>query len=440
MTLKSQYLQLKDYLSTSFWFLPLMVIFAMILMATVNVWVDTRFEEELSEVAGFLFSGGPESARSILSTIAGGMLGVAGTVFSITLVVLTLATNSLGPRLLRHFMHDRLNQVVLGAYVATFVYGLLVLGTIQSDPGEEFVPRISILFGMAISVANIFLLIVFIHHISVSIQADQVVSDVVENLDNTVRQLYPESLGQEPDSEEDSVDLSMYKTEYPETYDVPCSRSGYVQSVDVDRLIPWCVEQDVWVELHLRPGDYAVRDLPIGRVYARDTLDEGTAQQLEQFLYYGDKRTPLQDAEFAVHQVVEVAARALSPGVNDPYTAITCIDKLTSVLAYLARAEFPAPERQDAEGQFRVLARTLDFTGMLDAAFNQIRQFGASSPAVIIRLMDRLVILYRIAPDGAARKAILRHARMVHRAGESHLEEPNDRRDLQQRYLRFQDY
>jgi uncharacterized membrane protein len=438
MTLKSQYRHLKEYLGTSFWFLPLMIILAMIALATLNVWIDTRFEDELSEVAGFLFSGGPESARSILSTIAGGMLGVAGTVFSITLVVLTLATNSLGPRLLRHFMHDRLNQVVLGAYVATFVYGLLVLGTIQSDPENEFVPRLSILVGMTVAVANIFLLIVFIHHISVSIQADQVVSDVAENLDQTVRKLYPESMGQSPESE--SVDLSFYHTEYPEKQDVPCSRSGYVQSVDVDRLIPWCVEHDVWVELRLRPGDYAIRDLPIARLYAKQSMEPETAIQLEQFLYYGDKRTPLQDAEFAVHQVVEVAARALSPGVNDPYTAITCIDKLTSVLAYLVRAKFPIPYRQDAEGQFRVLARTLDFEGMLDAAFHQIRQFGASSPAVIIRLMDRLVTLYRIAPEGAPRKAILRHARMVHRAGENHLEEPNDRRDLRQRYLQFQEY
>lgn len=415
-----------------------MIILSMILLATLNVWLDTQFKDELAEVSRFLFSGGPEAARSILSVIAGGMLGVAGTVFSITLVVLTLATSSLGPRLLRHFMHDRVNQIVLGVYVATFVYCLLVLGTIRSEVGSEFVPRISILVAMAIAVANIFLLIIFIHHISVSIQADQVVSDVVQNLDQTVRTLYPESMGERPESE--SVDLSFYHTEYPEKQDVPCSRSGYVQSVDVDQLIPWCVHHDVWVELRVRPGDYAIRDLPIASLHAKQSLAPEKAGQLEQFLYYGDKRTPLQDAEFAVHQVVEVAARALSPGVNDPYTAITCIDKLTSVLAYLSRAKFPVPYRQDTDGQFRVLARTLDFEGMLDAAFHQIRQFGANSPAVIIRLMDRLVTLYRIAPAGEPRKAILRHAHMVHRAGNAHLQEPNDRRDLRQRYLQFQEY
>lgn len=440
MTLKSSYQHLKDYLETSFWFLPLMIILAMILLATLNVWLDTRFEDELAEVSRFLFSGGPEAARSILSTIAGGMLGVAGTVFSITLVVLTLATSSLGPRLLRHFMHDRVNQIVLGVYVATFVYCLLVLGTIRSEVGPEFVPRISILVAMAIAVGNIFLLIIFIHHVSVSIQADQVVSDVVNSLDQTVRKLFPESLGTAPDPDDDDVDLSVYHTEYPEKHQISCSRSGYVQSVDVDQLLPWCVKHDVWVELRVRPGDYAVRDLPIARLFARQALEKEIAAELEGFVFYGDKRTPLQDAEFAIHQVVEVAARALSPGVNDPYTAITCIDKLTSVLAYLARARFPSPYRQDEEGQFRVYARTLDFTGMLDAAFHQIRQFGASSPAVIIRLMDRLVTLYRIAPEGHPRKAILRHAHMVHRAGEEHLQEPNDRRDLRQRYLQFQEY
>ena len=439
MTLKSEYKNLKDYLATSFWFVPLVIIVGMILLATINVIIDTRYEIELAELASFVFSGGPESARSILSIIAGGMLGVAGTVFSITLVVLTLATSSLGPRLLRHFMHDRLNQVVLGTYVATFVYSLLVLSTIQSQQGQEFVPRLSILFGIGISVANIVLIIVFIHHISVSIQADQVVSDVTNSLDQTVRKLYPESLGRSP-AEEETVDLSFYYSEYSEKYEVPSTHSGYLQSLDVERLIPWCVENDLWLELHLRPGDYAIRSLPIATLHSKSKIEEDRAAEMERFFYYGDKRTPVQDAEFAVHQVVEVAARALSPGVNDPYTAITCIDKLTSVLTYLVRAEFPSPYRQDADGQFRVLARTLDFTGMLDAAFNQIRQFGASSPAVIIRLMDRLVILYRVARDRPARKAILRHARMVHRAGQEHFKEPNDRRDLQQRYLQFQEY
>lgn len=439
MTLKSRYNNLKDYLGTSFWFLPLVIIVGMILLATGSVIIDTRFEAELAEFASFVFSGGPESARAILSIIAGGMLGVAGTVFSITLVVLTLATNSLGPRLLRHYMHDRLNQIVLGTYVATFVYSLIILSTIQSHQGQEFVPRLSILIGIGLSIANIFLLIIFIHHISVSIQADQVVSNVTHSLDSTVRKLYPESLGPSH-AEEESVDLSFYYSEYPEKYEVPCTTSGYLQYLNINRLIPWCVANDLWLELHLRPGDYAIRSLPIATLHTKSKIEEDSAAEMEQFFFYGDKRTPVQDAEFAVHQVVEVAARALSPGVNDPYTAITCIDKLTSVLTYLVRAQFPSPYRQDANGQFRVLARTLDFTGMLDAAFNQIRQFGASSPAVIIRLMDRLVILYRVAGHRRSRKAILRHARMVYRAGEDHFNEPNDRDDLLKRYLQFQEY
>jgi uncharacterized membrane protein len=293
---------------------------------------------------------------------------------------------------------------------------------------------------MLLAVANIFLLIVFIHHISVSIQADQVIADVAENLNDTVRHLYPEKLGVDADELEDSVDLSAYQAEYDHCFEVLASRGGYLQTIDNDTLVDWAVKEEVWMELYLRPGDFVIEDMPIARMYSKKKRkDIDWSKELEKHFYLGDKRTPWQDSEFAVHQMVEVAARALSPGVNDPYTAITFIDKLTSVLAYLGKAQFPSPYRMDEDGQLRVVARTLDFEGMLDAAFNQIRQFGADSPSVIIRLMDRLVTLHQVTDQPKAMRAILRHARMVHRAGQTHLKEPNDRRDLQKRYLRFQE-
>lgn len=440
MTPSGRARQIKELLGSSFWFVPLIIILAAILLATVLVIIDNQFEEELSEISGFLFSGGAESARSILSIIAGGMLGVAGTVFSITLVVLTLATSQLGPRLLRLFMHQHINQVVLGTYVATFVYCLLILGSVNSVSEVEFVPRISILMAMMLAVANIFLLIIFIHHVSVSIQADQVISDVAKNLNKTVRKLYPEKLGVDAHELEDSVDLSAYQAEYDHCIEVRSSGGGYLETIDNDYLIEWAVGEDVWMELYLRPGDFVIEGMPIARIYAKEEREDmDWTKALERHFFFGDKRTPWQDSEFAVHQMVEVAARALSPGVNDPYTAITCIDKLSAILAYLCKAQFPSPYRLDEDGQLRVVARILDFEGMLDASFNQIRQYGADSPSIIIHLMGRLVNLHQVADQPHTVRAILRHARMVHRAGQTHLKEPNDRRDLQRRYLRFQE-
>lgn len=147
----------------------------------------------------------------------------------------------------------------------------------------------------------------------------------------------------------------------------------------------------------------------------------------------GSTKTAQQDLEFSIHQMVEIAARALSPGVNDPYTAIACVDNLASTMAYLAQAEFPSRYRYDAEGVLRVHADALEFEGVLDAAFNQIRQFSGGSPSVIIRLMEALSTILSLTKDEARRQAVLRHAQMVLNVGEQTIKEENDLKDLKAR-------
>jgi uncharacterized membrane protein len=427
-------LYLWEELKASFWFLPLLIILFGVGAAYALVWADHLTGYRPAGFLQYLFPGSVDSARSVLGIIAGAMIGVAGTVFSITLVALTLASGQLGSRLLRNFMYDKLNQVVLGVYVSTFVYCLLVLNAVKENEALVFVPAISVFVAMAAAVAGIILLIVFIHHISVSIQSDKVISDISDGMAGSMEKLFPADIGEgeeTPRGEEEAA-----KADYPHRRDVLCDKGGYLQSVDSDALLALASGNDWIVELRDRPGDFLVKGLCLCRVYSREPMDEGLDDGLRRAFITGKVRTPLQDAEFSIHQMVEVASRALSPGVNDPYTAIACIDNLSAVMCHLAGARFPSRCRYDPEGRLRVVADSLKFSGMMDAAFNQIRQYGEGSPSVLIRLMEALARVSRFARQDNRKKEVRRHAEMVLAAARRSFREPCDLKDMEERFAR----
>lgn len=419
-------------LISTFWFVPVFIILIAACLALAFVFLDSKFTLPKEGIGRYLFIGSVDSARSILSTISGAMIGVAGTVFSITLVALTLASSQFGSRLIKNFMYNRLNQIVLGTYISTFIYCLLVLNAIKENYPVEFIPSLSIMFALFAAVANIILLIVFIHHIAVSIQADKVISDISESLSRNIKTLFPEKMGdeidEEKDREEDSIKLAFRKKQ-----SFSALRSGYLQYIDDDSFIHLASELDILIELYFRPGDYLVKGVETGMIFTNDILDEDKIRRLQTQFITGKTRTPEQDAEHAIHQMVEIAARALSPGVNDPYTAITCIDNLTSTMSYLSVVKFPSRYRYDEEGNLRVIADRTTFEGMLDAAFNQIRQFAEGSPAVVIRLMESLITINKFAKRQNHKNAIQKHARMVLNMAKKTFSESNDFKDLQER-------
>jgi uncharacterized membrane protein len=359
------------------------------------------------------------------------MIGVAGTVFSVTLVALTLASSQLGPRLINNFMYVRLNQVVLGSYISTYLYCLLVLNSVTDSNNEFFIPSISIFVAILAAIANIILLIIFIHQIAISIQADKVISDISDFLSGQVEKLFPEKMEDENEDEENvqSLTISGYKTHTA----IVSPESGYLQYIDIDSLIEVVSRHDAVIELYHRPGNYLVKDGEMGILYSNDLWEKETFEKIFSQLVIGKTKTSRQDLEFSIRQMVEIAARALSPGVNDPYTAITCIDNLTSIMCYLAQAKFPSKYRFDEEGNLRVIADTSDFEGILDVAFNQIRQFSGGSPAVIIRLMEALTTIYEFTSKKTHREAVLKHAGMVLSSGRKTIKEQNDIDDLTER-------
>ena len=419
-------------LKSTFWFVPAVIMTGTIAIAFFSVWLDSQISVSREGIGRYLFIGSIDSARSILTTVAGAMIGVAGTVFSITLVALTLASSQFGPRLIRNFMYERVNQVVLGSYVSTYIYCLLILNAIRETDQALFIPALSVLLALLAAVANIILLIVFIHHIAVSIQADHVISDISKILSANLKILFPDVIGEAP-ADTESPDVEAAKSSYEFSQTLRSKKSGYLQYIDSNALINVAREKEILIELKYRPGDYLVENMDIGTVRANTTLEkEDFSRVLSQFIV-GKTRTHQQDVEHTIHQMVEIAARALSPGVNDPYTAIACIDNLTSSMCYLANVKFPSKYRFDQDGHLRVIADVLSFEGMLNAAFNQIRQFAKESPSVVIRLMEALNTIDKIAKKPSHKAALKNHATMVLNMAESSFEEPNDVADLKMR-------
>ena len=433
--MKSRLANFWEKLSSSLWFVPtVMTVFAFAL-AIGSVEIDTIFKEE----RGWTFGGGPAGAREVLSAIAASMITVAGVAFSITIVALTLASQQFGPRLLRNFMRDRGNQVVLGAFIATFTYSLIVLRTIRSADGD-FVPHLSVTMAIAFALASLGVLIYFIHHAAVTIQAPEVISRVATELNEGVDRLFPEALGRPPKEDEDEINPQLIKQFEREAKPALCRTTGYLQSIDNDRLMALASENDLVFLLPCRPGDFLIEGSDLIQIKSsaqieEHRIDEQMTVKINKCFIFGDQRTQIQDIEFTVGQLVEVAVRALSPAFNDPITAMSCIDRLTAALCRLAERSMPSACRYDDHDQLRIIvARPARFGEIVDGAFDSIRQYGRSSAPVTERLLEAIALIAKRVKREKDRTALLNQAVMIERGSHEGLPEECDRQEVQERF------
>lgn len=420
-------------LKSTFWFIPVVFIVLAIGLALTFAYYDSQITFPDKGIWRYILVGSASSARSILSTISSAMIGVAGTVFSITLVALTLASSQFGPRLIRNFMYNRFNQVVLGTYISTFIYCVMVLNTIKETEQYIYIPSLSILFAIIAAVANIILLVFFIHHISVSIQADKVISDISESMSKNISKLFP-TLLDDHKSKSPTHDVDEIKKAYTYKHVIEASKSGYVQYIDSESMIRIACEYDILIQLNFRAGEFIVKKFALGTIYTDNKIDDEQINKIRDQLIIGKTRTPQQDAEYAIHQMVEIAARALSPGVNDPYTAIACIDNLTSTMCYLSTVKFPSKQRSDDDGKLRLIQETLSYNGMLNASFNQIRQYAKGNPSVVIRLMEALTTINKYIKQPDYKEVVQKHATMVMNMAKETFIEQSDIKDAENRY------
>jgi len=420
---------------SSFWFLPAVMAGGAMVLAFATVAMDTVVTDWLTLNWGLIFTGGAEGASSLLGAIAGSMITIAGVVFSMTLVALSLASSQLGPRLLRNFMRDTTTQMVLGTFVATFLYCLLVLRTVRRAEEIVFVPHLSVALGVLLAVVSVGVLIYFIHHVSVSIQANEIVARVGRELIEGIERLFPETIGRgAPRIPTDPPDADFLDRFDREARPIGSAGDGYLQFVDGDALMAFAMQEDVVIRLVRRPGDYVVATRPLALVWPGNKVTDQLIDRVNSAFALGNQRTSGQDIEFAVNQLVEIAIRALSPGVNDPFTATTCVDRLGSALCRLAQRDMPSPYRHDTQDQLRVIAPVFTFPDVTDAAFNQIRQYGRSSTAVTIRLLETIAEVAGSVHRSEDRVALLRHVRMIARGSGGGLPEDEDRQEVEERF------
>lgn len=418
----------------SFWFLPSIMAIAAGALAFGAVTLDRSIGGELPGGLSWIYTGGPEGASAVLGAIAGSMITIAGVVLSMTLVALSLASQQFGPRLLRNFMRDASNQFVIGTFIATFLYCLLVLRTIRYVDASSFVPQIAVTIGVGFALLSLAVLIYFIHHVAVSIQADAIIARVSEELDEGIERLFPEHLG--VDSEGRGL-----TTDVPSDFDanstpICAAHGGYLQFVDPEQLMTVAVRERLIVIIERRPGHFSVEGSVLARAHPAACVSEETRKHLQEAFVLGEQRTPAQDLEFSLGQLVEIAVRALSPGVNDPFTAITCVDHLGAALCKLARREMPTARRRDEDGTLRVIAPTTGFPALLAHALNQIRQASESSVAVSIRLLETLDGIAEFVVRDADKDALVRQADIVLAMAQRQSFHATDLEDIEARYRR----
>ncbi|KJR96439.1 MAG: hypothetical protein VR65_28350 [Desulfobulbaceae bacterium BRH_c16a] len=432
-TSKSKIFKYWDRIRSSFWFLPVIMSGGAMALASVTIVLDGPITDWFRMALGWKFSGGAEGASAVMATVTGSMITIAGVVFSMILVALTLTSSQLGPRLLRNFMRDTTTQVVLGTFVATFLYCLLVLRTIKREDEGAFVPHLSVTLGVLFAVVSVGVLIYFIHHVSVSIQANEIVAKVGLELIEGIDQLFPERTGQEaPPRKAEPPDAAFLDVFGREARPVDAEGDGYLQFIDTETLTALAAEEDIVIRIELRPGHYLVAGCPLVQVLPGDRVTDELTRRINSAFALGRERMPRQDIEFVVNQLVEIAVRALSPGLNDPFTAIACVDRLGSALCRLVKRDTPSLYFRDEQDRLRVIAAAVTFPVIMDTAFNQIRQYGRSSASVTIRMLETIAMIATFAHRQEDRAALLRHAEMISRGARDGLPEEYDRRVVEE--------
>lgn len=417
-----------DGVRTSLWFLPSLMFLAGVALALGILQTEGDPAWLQGGARRWLSSGSGDDARNLLSTLLTAVITMAGIVFSVTVVSLSLAANAYGPRLIRTFRAKRGTQVALGTFILTIVYLLLVLRAIRGDASDDQTPDLAVAAGAVLALACVLALLVFIQGVSSIIVADEVVRRVRSEFDHAAAALPKRT---EPRAAPEAALPADFEDR---AMRLRLPREGYVQSVAFEALAAWAREHDAVVRLDFRPGDFVVDGDRKVLVYPAPDDPERARRQIERFVVTGEQRTPTQDIEFAVRHLVEIAVRALSPGINDPFTAIAVIDRVRGALVRIAQRQLPGPQVVDEAGELRIVRRVSDFEGVLRASLDQIRQAGAAKPAVMIHMLRALGALSEHLQDEMQRAAVERYAESVKAAAIDQPVQQSDRDDVMQAY------
>ncbi len=421
----------RESLRTNLWLVPTVEILAAVALFAGTHALDRAAYDGSLHFPSWVISGTADAGRQILTAVAAAVITVVTLVFSITIVTLTLASTQFGPRMLRNFIRDRITQLTLGSFVATFVYAILALVSIGPGSHGDFIPHLSITVTMAMVVLDVGVLVVFIDHIAKSIQLPQVIASIASDLSQAVETEVAPRAADGPKAGPSLSELLRRLDEDSGVVRAP--RSGYLQYVGMNALIDISGRGRAVIRLLHRPGHFVVEGQPLADVWPAAAAP-GVARALGGAHATGPHRTLTQDLSFAVDQLVEIAIRALSPAVNDTFTALACIDWLGDGLCKIADRWRPATVHRDATGHVRVITVTVGFRRLLERAHDKIRQASRAMPAVMIRQLDGLAKVMTHTTSSEQRELVLEQAAMILRSSEESVPEAADRADVRRRY------
>ncbi len=389
---------------SSYWFLPSVLTAVAIGVAVLMVYIDQRVDSGAIAQLGWLTANHAEGARALLATVAGSMITVAGVTFSMTLLMLSYASARLGPHLVSGLLRDRGSQLVLGTFIATFIYSIVVLRSVRSA-GESaqtgsgpFVPHLAILVAVALALLSVAVLIYFIHHVPTRINVSHVVSSLGTSLVEQLNAAFP--------PRESGADPRPQWSDSPDAFTLRLDTDGgYLRIVDYDGLLAVACKVDRTLETLVMPGDFCVRGTPLVRVHG-GRIEDDCATRICGLFSWGGERTPDQDVLFLIEQLAEVAGKALSPGVNDQFTALACIDQMQRLLR--AAADVGEPQRlRRKDGRVRLVVKHVELNAIVDAFIIPLRQFSLGDLITTDRLLAMLADASTFFPAGSSLRSQL---------------------------------
>lgn len=419
--------KLRERLRESYWVIPAAMGSGAVILAAVSLGLETEFGSSSLAASEWIYTRDASGARELLSTIGGSLITVTGVVFSVTLVALTNASTQFGTRILRTFARDTGNKVVLGAFLGTFLYCLLIMRTITGGP-DGFVPHLSVIVGIALSMLCFALLIYFIHHVIRIVQADNVVTALSHDLNSTVDRVLPQAA----DHSKPAAHFSQIATE--RCTHVPARSSGYLESIDIAAILKCAQRADTTVEILCSPGDFVFSGAVLAHVGVRD--NQQLADNIARAFNLESERSYVQDLEFAFQQLVLVGIRSLSPAINDQLLAMTCVDRLCESLEAAGQRRLPAVFHTDSDGKLRVIVPSLTYSDIVRMAFSLMAEVSRENAAVTAHILEGLGrVLIRVqTPE--LRAAILSLAEEVHSRSVECLTSAVDRNTVEFAYNR----
>ncbi|MBC6992189.1 DUF2254 domain-containing protein [Hymenobacter sp. BT491] len=420
-------------LNSSLWFVPTLMVAGALLLAFGLVIAESRTNYEGLRDYPLLFGAGADGARGMLTAIAGSMITVAGLIFSLTLSTLAQVSSQYTSRVLRNFMRDRTNQVVLGFFVSIFAYCLIVLRTIRGGDEGRFIPSLAVGMGLVLALVSIGVLIFFIHHMASALQASSIVRNATEETEAAIALLFPDELGDEASAAQAQELLRQagQLTWQP----VLAKATGYVQSIDEEQLLAVANDLQGVVRLEHGIGGFVARGavlVSVARYEDRPAaLPADLTDQVNSLVNLGRQRTIEQDAGFGLRQIVDIALKALSPGINDTTTAIICVDHLGALLAQLADRQLPDPLRVDQQ-RVRVIAVRPAFGQFLATAFDQIRVSAEANLGVYLRLLTALATIAQRTQNLERLDALHQQADLVAEAAQRTLTTDYERKQVRE--------